>query len=190
MQEACGYYAGNLHVVKWGKSLMATADFGGANVIALLRRTTQVMVADLVQRLQRAGYPEVSGAYHPLFENIDPKGTRLTVLAARAGMTHQSMSELVQSLERRGYVERRVDPSDHRARLVRLTPKGRHMVTRAIREIQEIEREWLDHVEASGLHGNLKSALRATLLWNLGSEDSFGRGEPARTEPVVGPKPG
>jgi DNA-binding MarR family transcriptional regulator len=145
---------------------MSQADVREGNVIALMRRMTQAMVAELVQRLQAAGYPDVSGAYHPLFENIDPSGTRLTVLAARAGMTHQSMSELVQTLERRGYVERRVDPSDRRARLVRLTPKGRRMVTRAIQEIRDIERTWLKQLEASAPRGNLKAALAETLVWH------------------------
>jgi len=40
-------------------------------------------------------------------------------------MTHQSMGELIDTLERRDYVERRPDPDDGRARLVCLTAKGR-----------------------------------------------------------------
>ncbi|MQA88173.1 MAG: winged helix DNA-binding protein [Streptosporangiales bacterium] len=83
------------------------------------------MVDELVERLQAASYDDMTAAHHPVFENIDPDGTRLTVLAARTGMTHQSTGELVQTLERCGYLERSTDPSDRRARLVRLTPRGR-----------------------------------------------------------------
>lgn len=136
---------------------------GAPTLTALLRMTAQTMVAELVRRIHDAGYPGISGAHHPLFENIDPAGTRLTTLAARAGMTHQSMSELVQTLERRGYVERIPDPSDGRARLVMLTPTGRRMVRRALREIIKLEREWTTAVRDAGLDGDLKQAL-ATVL--------------------------
>jgi DNA-binding MarR family transcriptional regulator len=145
-----------------------------ANLIALLRQTTQALVAELVERLKAAGYSDFTGAYPPLLENLDPNGTRLTVLAARAGMTHQSMSELVQTLERRGYLERRLDPSDHRARLVRLTPRGKRMVARAIREIEDIEHEWLDHLEASGGRGEFRAAMEATLLSHRTVKESQG----------------
>jgi DNA-binding MarR family transcriptional regulator len=49
---------------------------------------------------------------------------RVTELAAWAGMTKQSMHELIGHLERTGYVRREPDPSDSRARLVRLTERG------------------------------------------------------------------
>jgi DNA-binding MarR family transcriptional regulator len=63
-------------------------------------------------------------AHLHVFGNIDAEGSRLTELAARAGMTRPSMAELIDDLERQGIVERRPDPSDGRARLVVLTPKG------------------------------------------------------------------
>jgi hypothetical protein len=45
----------------------------------------QLMVAELVERLNAAGYPDISAAAHPVFENIDPNGTRLTELAREPG---------------------------------------------------------------------------------------------------------
>ncbi len=59
-----------------------------------------------------------------VFGNIKADGTRLTDLAAWAGMTRPSMAELVDELETDGLVERRPDPSDGRAKLVALTPAG------------------------------------------------------------------
>ncbi len=142
-------------------------------LIALLRRTSQEMVAELVERLHGAGYPDHTAAHHPIFENIDPKGTRLTELGARTGLTHQSVGELVDALERRGYVERILDPSDGRARLVRLTGKGRGAVSTAIREIAEIESEWLKRWRQSGLSGDLRAALEAGLRDNERGRKEF-----------------
>jgi DNA-binding MarR family transcriptional regulator len=133
-------------------------------LIALFRRTAQLMVAELVERLAVAGYPDVPAAAHPVFENIDAGGTRLTLLAARADMTHQSMGELIDTLEQRGYVERRPDPSDRRARLVCLTAKGQRLVRAALHEIAEIEVKWSSRNSTGpGLPADLRAALQAAL---------------------------
>lgn len=136
---------------------------GRETIVALFRRIGQAMVSDLVRRIQAAGAGDLSIGLHPLFENIDAGGTRLTVLAARAEMTHQSMGELVQTAEVRGFVERRPDPSDGRARLVCLTESGRRMVTRAHREMAKIEREWRDHWRAAGFEGDMRDVLVRSL---------------------------
>jgi DNA-binding MarR family transcriptional regulator len=132
-------------------------------LIALVRQTARELVDELVERLRAGGFEDTTAAHHPLFENIDPGGTRLTVLAARAGMTHQSMGELVSVLERRGYVERRSDPSDRRARLVALTPRGRAAVRLAVKEIAAIEAAWLERVGAAGFEVDVRALLKAGL---------------------------
>jgi DNA-binding MarR family transcriptional regulator len=132
-------------------------------LIALFRETARLMVDELVERLHAAGYRDHTAAHHPVFENIDRDGTRLTVLAARAGMTHQSMGELVQTLERRGYLERRPDPSDGRATLVLLTRHGRQAARRAIEEIAEIEAAWLERFRRAGLDVDLRAMLEEAL---------------------------
>jgi DNA-binding MarR family transcriptional regulator len=132
-------------------------------LIALFRETAALMVEELVERLHGAGYRDHTAAHHPVFENIDRDGTRLTELAARAGMTHQSMGELVQTLERRGYLERRPDPSDGRATLVTLTRHGRQAARRAIAEIAEIEAAWLERFRQAGLDVDLRAMLEAAL---------------------------
>jgi DNA-binding MarR family transcriptional regulator len=138
---------------------MTTDSTRQVTLISLFRRTAQLMVAELVERLTAAGYPDLPAATHPVFENLDRDGTRLTELAARADMTHQSMGELIDTLEQRGYLERRPDPADGRARLVYLTSKGRQMVRTALREIADIETTWTQAWQAAGLHDDLSTAL-------------------------------
>jgi DNA-binding MarR family transcriptional regulator len=147
-------YAGYLHMSDRARVV---------TLISLFRRTSRVMVDELVERLRAGGFEDTTAAHHPLFENIDPGGTRLTVLAARAGMTHQSMGELVSALEQRGYAERRSDPSDGRVRLVVLTEKGRDAARLAVKEIAAIEATWLERVGAAGFELDVRALLRAGL---------------------------
>lgn len=132
-------------------------------VISLLRRTNHLMVNEITDRLEASGFPDSPPSFHPIFENLDPEGTRLTVLATRAGLTHQSVGEVVSELERRGYVERIPDPTDKRARLVSLTARGRDLVRAAVGHITDIEREWGERWKSAGLRGDLRAALLAGL---------------------------
>ena len=54
-------------------------------LISLLRRTTHRMVEEITVRLEAAGFPDSPPTFHPIFENLDPGGTRLTTLATRTG---------------------------------------------------------------------------------------------------------
>jgi DNA-binding MarR family transcriptional regulator len=79
-------------------------------------------------------------------------------------MTQQSMSELVAGLEARGYVQRLPDPTDRRARIVRLTQRGRAMLRAALPIIDEIETVWLRRMglpEGPELRSALQRALDA-----------------------------
>src|SRR4051794_128437 len=122
------------------------------------------MVDEVAARLQAGGFDDTTSAHQAVFENIDRGGTRLTVLAARSGMTHQSMGELVQYLERRGYLERRPDPSDGRARLVHLTTRGRDLIRCAVTEIAEIEAAWFGAFARAGCDAETVTGLLATTL--------------------------
>lgn len=132
-------------------------------IIAMFHQAAVAMVEDLVQRLKAAGFTGLTPAHNAVFENIDPGGTRLTELATRAGVTHQSMSELVTTLQRRGYVERIIDPCDRRARLVRLTPLGRRLARLALHEIAEIQTDWGQRLANAGVTGDLVTGIRTAL---------------------------
>ncbi|MFD3464397.1 MarR family winged helix-turn-helix transcriptional regulator [Nocardia fluminea] len=78
-------------------------------------------------------------ARYAVFRYLAPDGSRVTALAEAAGMTQQSMGELVTHLEKCGYVRRTPDPADGRARLVVTTAAGQEAVALAGRHIQRIE---------------------------------------------------
>jgi DNA-binding MarR family transcriptional regulator len=81
-----------------------------------------------------------------LMAQVDPGGSRLVTLAARARITKQSASFLVDQLERAGYVDRVPDPRDGRAKLVRLTPRAREVGDAADAVVAEALEEWEEHL--------------------------------------------
>ena len=51
------------------------------------------------------------------------------LLADQLQITKQSVNDLLRHLEQHGYITRQHDPTDGRARIVRLTAKGRRLDT-------------------------------------------------------------
>src|SRR5437870_12075168 len=70
---------------------------------------------------------------------IDRAGTRLSDLAERAGITKQAMMQVVDDLVSEGLVRRVPDPSDARAKIVKLTAKGLRQRAEARRALASVE---------------------------------------------------
>ena len=119
-----------------------TARRAPENLAVLLREPLMAVNDHIHARLCAEGHPEVRTAHGVVFQFLDDGGTRVSTLAQRAQMTKQSMAELVAHLERHGYVERIPDPADRRAKLVRVTPRGRAAIPLARDAIAEIEDRW------------------------------------------------
>ena len=90
-------------------------------------------------------------------------GLRLTDLAARAGMTAQSMGELVDDLEGKGYLERRPDPDDRRAKRIHLTSRGRENARVAKQIIVGVEAALVERL-GERHYGELRRALEAIIV--------------------------
>jgi DNA-binding MarR family transcriptional regulator len=135
------------------------------NLGDLLRDPFLAMVDHIHRRLAEQGHPDVRPAHGNVFQFVDREGTRVSELAARARMTKQSMGELVAHLEAGGYVERVPDPTDRRAKLVRLTERGWEAYPIARGAIAEVEAGWTARLGAAkmdrlrALLGELNEAL-------------------------------
>jgi DNA-binding MarR family transcriptional regulator len=121
----------------------------------------------LIDRVRRAtDINERSGlrAVHTqVFESLDPQGSRLTVMAERARISHQAMGEMVEELIRYDYLERVPDPDDGRARLIRTTARGRAELTRATGELHRLREQWeaeLDGITVDQVVGALQTLIR------------------------------
>lgn len=85
-------------------------------------------------------------------------GHRLTELAARGGISKQAMMQVIDDLERLGYVRRAPDPTDARAKIVSLTPRGqkeRGDAARAVASVESKVRRRLGPSRYDALRGDL-----------------------------------
>jgi DNA-binding MarR family transcriptional regulator len=134
------------------------------NLAILLREPFRRMDELLVDRLAERGHGDVRSAHGAVFQYLDDAGTPVSELARRAGIAKQSMAELVQHLERTGYVERVPDPRDARARLVRSTAKGREVFAVARELVAELDArvaQRLGEARLADLRGLLEELLEA-----------------------------
>jgi DNA-binding MarR family transcriptional regulator len=126
----------------------------------------------LMVRLQAAGYGELRRVHLSVLRQVDFAGTRVTELADRVGVTKQAMSQFLSECEELGYLERRADPSDGRAKLVYFTPKGQAFMTSVKRVIQAAEREIVATLGAAEVE-RLREGLKK-LAERLGADDMLG----------------
>ena len=119
-----------------------TGPLRGLPSNALLRTAYNVVAARIFASVvSGADFADLRPSHGNVMEQLELEdGLRLTDLASRAGITAQSMGELVDDLEGRGYVERRPDPGDRRAKRIHLTDRGRKNVRVAKRATDEVER--------------------------------------------------
>jgi len=94
------------------------------DVAPAIGAASRAMIAAMMARLAKRGFDGMTPAFAGLIPLLDATGARPTVLAQKSGVTKQAMSQLVRELEVRGYVEQVPDPSDTRAKIVRLTKRG------------------------------------------------------------------
>jgi len=127
-------------------------------LIGLLREAADLLAEELYPRLEQAGYGDIREAHGCVFGHIPADGARLTQLAEAAQLTKQAVGEVASDLEHLGYLERAPDPTDGRAKILVLTPKGRVAQETGRRILREIEADW------AARYGERELAiLRATL---------------------------
>ncbi|MBN9069450.1 MAG: winged helix-turn-helix transcriptional regulator [Rhizobiales bacterium] len=85
---------------------------------SLLLYAYQGSAGALVETLRARGHPAIRPKHGAVFANIERQGTRPSAMAERAGIGKAAMGELIDELQRLGYVRREPDPSDRRAKLV------------------------------------------------------------------------
>src|SRR5947209_4608398 len=91
---------------------------GGYELFVLLARGFRATVDELQRRLAAEGFADVRPAHGFAFVRLAPDGATGNELAEHLGVTKQAASQMVDELERRGYVVRQADPRDGRGKVV------------------------------------------------------------------------
>lgn len=113
---------------------------GEVDLGRLLLEAHRVLAAEFLEELAERGYTDVRAGHASLLLHIDRRsGSRLTDLARRAHVSKQGMMLVVDDLEERGYLRRVPDPRDRRAKMVRLTARGRRLAAEARRSVAAAE---------------------------------------------------
>ncbi len=78
--------------------------------------------------LTAQGYDDLGGSDGVVMRVISSGPRTISELATLLEVSPQGAAQIVDSMERRGYVARRPDPRDRRARLVELSDRGRESI--------------------------------------------------------------
>ena len=108
-------------------------------LIALVDRANRALQRHMVEAAHRRGHPEVKPSHNAVFATLLQEGTRATDMATRAGMTRQSMGEVIRDLVRLGILEMVPDPDDGRAKVVRYTEEGTRLADEGFRHLRSLE---------------------------------------------------
>jgi DNA-binding MarR family transcriptional regulator len=124
----------------------------------LLDVVKEAMLTEFREELAATGYADIRPTHGCVFRFVRGEGMRLTELATSAGITKQSAGELVDDLVALGYVERLPDPADRRAKLIRLTERGKEAQGIGFGLFAKVEERWAERYGAESI-ANLRQLL-------------------------------
>ncbi|WP_371617317.1 MarR family winged helix-turn-helix transcriptional regulator [Streptomyces sp. NBC_00454] len=102
----------------------------------------QLLLGEFTRRLEESGHADNLRPLHGMaFQALKGPGATATELAERLGVTKQAAGQIVDDLERRGYVRREPHPEGGRRKLVVLTGAANDHLRAAGRVLHELEAE-------------------------------------------------
>lgn len=112
--------------------------------IALVDRANRALQTDMVRTGHRRGHPELKPAHNAVFGTLLPDGSRSAEMAVRAGITRQSMGEVIRDMVALGILEMRPDPEDGRAKLVTYSEHGRQVAADGYAHLNDLEERFAE----------------------------------------------
>ncbi|MFC9020581.1 MarR family winged helix-turn-helix transcriptional regulator, partial [Streptomyces albidoflavus] len=117
----------------------------------LLGMAFQLVLSEFVSRLDSAGYAELRPMHGLVFQVLRGSGATSSELAEQLGVTKQAAGQILDDLEKRGYVERQPHPAGGRRKLVVLTAKALEHLVVAGRILHELEAQLTKQLHEVGL---------------------------------------
>lgn len=129
-------------------------------------RTT---IDDLHKRLAVLGYDDVRPAHGFAFQRLAPDGATGNELAEFLDITKQAASEMVDYLEKHGYVVRLPHPTDRRGKIVTLTDRGWGCIRATEAILSQMEVQWTALIGAKRME-ELRTDLRKLITATHGGK--------------------
>jgi len=114
----------------------------------LLRNGAAAVDAEVKTALAEQGFAEIQPGHHTVLRHLGEDGARPSELAAKADVSRQAVTKILDDLERVGLVEREPDPADGRGVVVRYTPRGLAALQVARTRGKELERRFASQIGA------------------------------------------
>ncbi|MCX5199094.1 MarR family transcriptional regulator [Streptomyces sp. NBC_00249] len=118
------------------------------------------MLGEFTHRLAEAGHGDLRPVHGMAFQALKGPGATATELAERLGVTKQAAGQIVDDLEKRGYVRREPHPGGGRRKLVVLTGAAHAHLAVAGRTLHALEAELSAHTDLAALRGELTHLVR------------------------------
>jgi DNA-binding MarR family transcriptional regulator len=128
----------------------------------------------MYERLLAAGYADVTRAQFALLRYPGVDGMRPSEAAELAGLSKQTVNDLLGELEQSGYLERKPHPADGRGRIIGLTARGKRLQATTHRISRELEADWAAQIGAERV-----TKLKQTLEDMLASASPTAHDHPA-----------
>ncbi|PJE99482.1 transcriptional regulator [Streptomyces carminius] len=110
----------------------------------------QLLLAEFNQQLAEAGYADLRPIHGLTFQALGRRGATSSELAERLGVSKQAAGQIVDDLERRGYLRREPHPAGGRRKLVTPTDRAQEHLAVAGRVLHRLEAELADRMGARG----------------------------------------
>ncbi|MBB5136551.1 DNA-binding MarR family transcriptional regulator [Thermocatellispora tengchongensis] len=120
----------------------------------------QLVLTEFVRRLDALGYEDLRPVHGYAFQALRWGGLTSTELAGRLGVTKQAAGQMIDELERKGYVSRHPHPDGGRRRLVVLTDKAQRHLAVAGETLHALERELGEKVDVPALRDQLATLIK------------------------------
>ena len=104
----------------------------GDTLLSLITRVEQALARQFLAGLAKRGHVDVSLTEVRLMKQLLLSGVRSTELAAQLNLSKQAIGQLIDGLEKKGWVVRSQDPTDRRAKIVYYTAQGYQFISDAI----------------------------------------------------------
>lgn len=151
------------HVSVTDDPISRADPFPGLELTFLLGMGFQLLLGEFNARLAQAGYGDLRPVHGMAFQVLRGEGATASELAERLGMTKQAAGQLVDQLEKTGYVRREPHPAGGRRRLVVLTEAAHAHLAVAGRVMHRLEAELGDRSDGPDLpvlHAELARLVR------------------------------